>query len=108
MLAVRIQICRYVDDAQPGWVECILTDAFGEKHVFVEKVPVVTAAQLDTSSKFPQLGLIACTVHETDEAISDLVYVRIDTEAPWGVASSTGQSEFVVSEEQLVELNVER
>ena len=42
MLAVRVNISRYVDESFPGWVECSLVDAYGYDHVFVEKVPVVT------------------------------------------------------------------
>ena len=38
---------RYVSDHNPGFVECRLTDAWGREWLFVDKVPVVTLADLD-------------------------------------------------------------
>lgn len=102
MLAVRVEISRYVDDWQPGWVECKLTDALGHEHVFVEKVPVVSQAHLDAASSYPQSGVIACTVVATRERDGREV-VRIDTETPDGVESTTGLSQFEVFSEQLRE-----
>jgi transposase len=37
MLGVSVEISRYVDDSQPGRVECGLVDALGDEHLFVEK-----------------------------------------------------------------------
>jgi hypothetical protein len=50
---VRVNISRYADESFPGWVECTLVDAYGYDHVFVEKVPVVTKAHLDSASSYP-------------------------------------------------------
>jgi hypothetical protein len=55
-LGVSVEISRYVDDSQPGWVECRLVDVLGDEHLFVEKVPVVTRVDLDAASNFPQGG----------------------------------------------------
>jgi len=49
MIGVRVELRWYVDDSQPGWVECRLTDAACREWTFVEKVPVVTAEPLDAS-----------------------------------------------------------
>ncbi|MDI1443615.1 hypothetical protein [Polyangium sp. 6x1] len=46
-MGVEVQIVRFADDAQPGWVECHLLDAHGRRWAFLEKVPVVTTARLD-------------------------------------------------------------
>ena len=104
MLGVRVEICRYADAAQPGWVECRLVDAIGHEHVFVEKVPVVTKAQLDVASSFPQAGLIACIVIGRNERDDGRQLVRIDTQTPWGIESTAGRTQFDVLSEQLCEL----
>jgi hypothetical protein len=97
MLGVKVQIARYADDWQPGWVECRLTDAHGRLWSFVEKVPVVTSAPLDSSSIYPQPGVIACEVVERVGGV-----VRIDTTRPWGVESVEGETRFEVAESLLV------
>jgi hypothetical protein len=90
MLAVRVNISRY--------------DAYGYDHVFVEKVPVVTKARLDSASSYPRYGVIACVV--LDPGISQSAdgrrIVLIDTQTPWGVQSWAGRSRFDVFPEQLV------
>src|SRR5215475_9487773 len=104
MLGVRVKISRYVDASQPGWVECGLLDASGDEHVFVEKVPVVTQADLDSASRYPQSGVIACIVQDRGISRSDdgRRLVHIDTQTPWGVQSLAGESRFDVFSEQLV------
>jgi hypothetical protein len=104
MLGVRVRISRYVDAAQPGWVECRLVDALEYEHVFVEKVPVVTKAHLDAASSFPEAGYIACIVVGRNERDDGRQFVRIDTQTPWGIESTAGRSQFDVLSEQLCEL----
>src|SRR5262249_11063227 len=98
MLGVKVQIVRYTDDSQPGWVECHLTDTHGRRWSFVEKVPVVTTATLDASSVYPQPGVIACEVVGQASGV-----VRIDTTRPWAVESVEGETRFEVPEGALVE-----
>ena len=31
---VKIKIIEFVDNSQPGWVRCVLTDAFGKEWFF--------------------------------------------------------------------------
>jgi hypothetical protein len=45
---VRVEIVRYTDDHQPGFVECHLSDVAGRVWSFEEKVPVVTVEDLST------------------------------------------------------------
>jgi hypothetical protein len=82
MLGVRVRISRYIDAAQPGWVECRLVDALEYEHVFVEKVPVVTKAHLDAASSFPEAGYIACIVVDRNERDDGRQFVHIDTQTP--------------------------
>ena len=62
MVGVSVEIVRYVDDSQPGWVEARLRDASGREGAFVEKAPVLTEAPLSAGSSYPQPGVIACEV----------------------------------------------
>ena len=101
MPSVSVQISRYIDDHFPGLVECMLVDALSEQHLFLEKAPIVTSQDLGPGCPFPQPGLIACEVEASwlDEAGRGLV--RINTEAPWGIQSTTGATRFVVLQTQL-------
>jgi hypothetical protein len=98
MIGVQVQIVRYTDDSQPGWVECHLTDAHGRSWSFIEKVPVVTELRLDATSRYPQIGVIACVVMKRADGVAN-----IDTASPWAVESVEGETRFDVPEELLVE-----
>jgi hypothetical protein len=99
MVGVRIEIRRYVDAAQPGWVECSLTDAKGKEWLFIEKVPVVTTEDLDTASRYPCPGVIACEVLER----RDKGVVVISTVRPWHIKATGSETQFEVRQEQLEE-----
>jgi hypothetical protein len=103
MLGVVIEISRYVNDANPGWVECRLTDAHGREWLFVEKVPIVTNECLDSQVCYPRPGVIACHVVERQEAGREII--TIDTELPWHVEAITGDTRFDVRPQQRVEFD---
>jgi hypothetical protein len=102
MPAVSIQITRYVDDHFPGFVECILVDALGAAHIFVEKVPVVSADNLSSASTYPCKGEIECEVCREWQDAAGLAFATVRTERPWGIESTTGETEFTVSSSQLI------
>lgn len=101
---MKVEISRYVDASFPGWVECILVDALGVEHMFVEKVPLVTKAPLDAGIGYPQPGVIACVVLKRSERDDGSQVVHIDTRRPWDVESTAGTSRFEVFPEQLREI----
>lgn len=103
MSYLLVEICRYVSDAQPGWVECRLIDAAGAEHLFIEKVSVVTKAHLSGVTSYPRSGLLACTVIRTRARPDGSKVLQIDTQVPWGVASTAGECRFEVLAEQLVQ-----
>jgi hypothetical protein len=103
MLGIEVQILRYVDDHQPGWVECSFSDASGSEHLFLEKAPVVSTADLHPGSPYPQVGIIGCTVLKRYVAEDGRQVVTVDTERPWGIESKEGRSQFDVRPEQLRE-----
>ena len=102
MRFIAVQVTRYVDDPFPGWVECIMVDASSQKHLFVEKVPIVTSENLGPESAYPQDAVIACEVEKewSDEAGRSLALVN--TELPSGIESTSGVTKFVVLQAQLV------
>jgi hypothetical protein len=103
MTSIRVEITRWVDDHQPGIVECKLTDAAGRDWLFIEKLPLVTEDDsLCASSVYPIKGLIACKVIAYIEDLSRRRIVRITTEVPWQIAALDGEMVFDVRPEQIV------
>ena len=76
MASVRVEIGRYTDDHQPGFVECRLTDVDGRVWSFEEKVPIVCAEYLNAASQYPQPGSVGCTIPGRE---SDVVRVGVDS-----------------------------
>src|ERR1043165_3268439 len=101
MLAVIIEIVRYIDEAQPGWVECRLTDAWGHEHRLRDKVPIFTSSELTSDSPYPQPGLIGCVEVSRMRDQEGREILTIDTEQPWQVESMLGETRFDVVVEQL-------
>lgn len=101
MHTISVQIVRFTNASQPGWVECVLRDASGREWLLADKVPIFTSAPLDASSNYPQLGVVACEiVHEwTDE--HGLRRCIISTERPYGVETSGGDTQFEVFSDQI-------
>jgi hypothetical protein len=105
MVGVSVEIRRYADDSFPGFVECWFTDAEGRNWSFIEKVPVVSTEDLDAQSQYPRNGVIACQIVERQVDSNGSQLVVIDTEQPWGVHSSSGETRFVVRPEQLLKFD---
>jgi hypothetical protein len=104
VVGIRVLIVRFVDAAQPGWVECQLEDVLGRRWLFIEKVPVVSTEDLDQNSRFPRPGIIACEVLERRRDENDHETIVVDTERPWHIAASSGETRFEIRPEQLVSL----
>ena len=103
MKAVRVEIVRWVDDHQPGIVECRLTDRHGRAWAFIEKLPVVSNADLDGRSGYPQPGVIACEILNTRRDASGREFTVIDTERSWGIGSAENVIRFEVFTDDIVE-----
>lgn len=98
MLGVKIKIIEYLDDTQPGWIRCVLTDAFGKEWFFTEKIPIVTTKYLDEKSEYPQEGMINCII--TNEHVENN-FIVIDTSKPYGIYSEDDISNFTIKKSQL-------
>jgi hypothetical protein len=101
MPALAVEISRFIDEHQPGFVECALVDAHGFRHLFHEKSPVVSEENLLSTSQYPRPGVIACEVQEQWQDAEGRSLVQVTTERPFGVESTSGQSRFVVLSSQL-------
>ena len=101
MTEVSIEITRFVDEEQPGFVESVLIDAQGRSHTFVEKAPVVTGQQLRPDSKYPVAGFIACVIEAELTDSSGRALASICTERPCRLESTTGETRFVVLASQV-------
>jgi hypothetical protein len=105
MLGIKTMIVRFTNESQPGWVESAFVDAKGVLHSFEEKVPVVTAEDLDAHSEYPRPGVIGCIVIGARPTEAGGEVVTVDTELPWGIESKVGQTRFDVFRDQLLEFN---
>lgn len=88
----------------PFILECLLIDADGDEHWFIEKEAVLLGANLSGSTIYPQPAQLACVVLKrwTDETGRKLAL--ISTTKPWGTESITGATSFKVSGAQIVQL----
>src|SRR5258708_37604646 len=68
MTYLRVDIIGFADESFPGFVHCDFTDATGNRHTFLEKIPVVTTQNLWSDSTYPQPGMMPC---ETVECLHD-------------------------------------
>jgi hypothetical protein len=101
MTSIKIEITSFVDDHQPGYVECSFVDVDGKQHTFVEKVPVVSSENLLPTSAYPRSGAIDCEVQDRWTSKRGVALARVSTDKPWGIESSEGLSDFVVAASQL-------
>ena len=101
MVGVSVEIVRYVNDSQPGWVEARLRDASSLEWFFVEKVPILTEAPLSAETHYPVPGMIACEVTRSWRNENGREIYDIDTASPDGVEAEGGVSRFNVFAEQV-------
>ena len=94
MPSLRVQIVRFVDEYQPGIVECQFRDADGQMHSIIGKLPYFTSADLWSDSEYPQPGEVECRV--LDSPVHGAVRIRLAEE------TTDGKSEVVVSETDLI------
>jgi hypothetical protein len=98
MKELRVSITRFVDEAQPGWVECTFTDVHGKTWTVKEKVPIVTKASLTAQSHYPQPGVITCQIVVTWLDVTGREVVTIETQT----TATTGETSFDVLAAQLI------
>ena len=100
---VAVQIVRFLDPHNPGFVECKLVDAEGVVHTFADKVPIFTTELLDAESTYPRPGSVRCKIVSQSQDPIGIPLVVISTLWPDGIESSDGGSEFVVRSDQILD-----
>lgn len=97
MIELKVNIIRIIDFSfYPGICEAILEDAQGKEHHFIEKIPIVTAEDINLNTNFPVQGGIR---GEIIEKLDNMFKVSI--EIPDHVESTEGISEFLVDESKV-------
>lgn len=102
MTAIRVRIIRWVDDHQPGIVECRFADRSGREWTIIEKLPVVSDAPLSEGSAYPQPGAIACTVVSRSSDPSGREVAEVDTAMPFHIEAVDGETRFHVFADDLI------
>jgi hypothetical protein len=101
MHSFAVQIVRFVDSHQPGWVACEFVDAAGCCHTLIDKVPIFTAEVLDETSRYPKIGTVRCEVLQRWHDADGRELARVSTARPWNVESTEKLTEFTVPAVQL-------
>jgi hypothetical protein len=101
MQNLAVQAVRFVDEHQPGWVECEFRDAEGRTHKIIDKIPVLGLEDIWKDSSYPQPGMARCEVLDRWKDATGRELARITTDRPDGLESTDGLTEFVVVSEQL-------
>jgi hypothetical protein len=98
---LRAEIVRWIKDGCPGFVEARFTDMRGREWSVIEKVPVLTEANLRSDSSFPQAVLIACEIVTRGFDDFGREFVEVATERPWGIEATDGTANFRVYADQI-------
>lgn len=99
---------RFVSiEPQPGLVECLLVDALGESHSFIEKTAVISNSNLGPDSSYPQPGIIACEIVAVGKSDMGVELAEVDSAMPWSIESTEGATEFTVLRADLIEFSWE-
>src|SRR4051794_302964 len=101
---IKVQITEFVDAYQPGIVRCKFVDANGKTWSFVEKLPYITASELDETSAYPQPGTIDCVIVEKRIDKLGREIISVDTEARFGIEAEGGGHRFEILADQLAQL----
>jgi hypothetical protein len=97
----EVKIVRMADDSFPGFVECRFADASGREHTIIEKVPVVSAADVDAQSSLPLAGRVACEVEFERRDATDRRLLRVNTSRPYSIESICGENVFELVAERV-------
>jgi hypothetical protein len=98
---LAVQIVQFVDDYQPGIVECQFTDAVGQPHRLVDKAPYFTSETLSADSIYPQPGSVRCSLLRVWQDIGGRALLTISTAEPFSIETGEGLTDFNVLPSQI-------
>lgn len=104
MKAFKVTITRLISTDQPGFVECMFKDAWGQEYKIEEKIPVVTKEYLDENSEYPKAGVVACEIVRVWEDINKRKLITVNTVRPWAVETVDGLTQFDVLQREVIEI----
>lgn len=93
---IKVTITKIIALHQPTFVEFYFTDIHGKKHIFHDKIPIVSDAYYIEQKDLPAEGTLSCTVKEKRKHS----YI-IDTDTPDHVESLDGSTVFEVTEDKI-------
>jgi hypothetical protein len=96
MHSISANIIRFVDDHQPGWVECEFYDADGHRYILTDKAPIFTDNMMGADSNYPATGEIPCAVLKRFQDATGQHLACVSTANPCSIKSTEGLSEFTV------------
>jgi hypothetical protein len=102
MTCLRVDIVGFADESFPGFVQCAFADANGNRHTFIEKVPVVTAQELWSDSTYPQPGMVPCEREESLQGGAGRGLARVSIGVVDSMDSPRYSVQFIVLESQLL------
>jgi len=94
---VKVTVTKIVAEHQPTIVEFHFTDIHGKKHVFHDKIAVVSPFYHIAEDDLPKEGKLRCTISEKCENS----YI-IDTDIPDCVDSLEGNTVFEVAKNLII------
>jgi hypothetical protein len=105
LVDLTVQIVRFVDDDQPGIVECEFTDVAGRPHRLIDKAPIFTTATLTADSMYPQPGAVRCKLLRVWRDADGRIFFTISTADPFSIETREGLTEFDVLPSQVSVIN---
>lgn len=87
-------VVEYINDF-PGFVVCEFYDLHGTLHQIIEKVPVLTSIEIDETNILPMQLVIPGTILESTW-LHGQSCMHFGIAEPYGIASTTGRTEFWV------------
>jgi hypothetical protein len=105
LVDLMVQIVRFVDDDQPGFVECEFTDADGRPHRVIDKAPIFTTATVAADSIYPQPGAVRCRLLGVSQDRDGRRLFTISTADPFSIETAEGLTEFDVLTSQVSVVN---
>lgn len=97
---LQVSIDKIIDFNFPVRVEFSFMDRMGIKHLFDDKLPIVSDKVISKNSDLPAAGNLRCTIVDVVDSDQGR-YLVINTEIIDGVQSNKGICEFSVNENQV-------
>ena len=93
---IEVTIVRFVEEHQPGIVECVFEDASGQAHGIVDKCWMLTEQSLWSDSAYPVQGSVQCRVLKLRKDHLDRKLALITIAEPDHLETTEDKTEFIL------------